>query len=350
LWESAERALVVSGYEQPLGTVQPMVHFHEPLSATLAKVAPEAEFYPVREEHGITTFVVLRPPPAQHPRDLRAATLSSVIDRHPDPRRLLALRLAGQRTLGFFPDHVPRLWEYPVAAGLIMEHLPAGSRLVDVGAGITPLAPFLTAQGYAVDTVDPSEIHRVWPPSQDWNEWGFLDYAEAGLGHRSWNCTLDQLPASTVFDGALSISVIEHVPATERRALLGAMALRIRPGGLMVLTVDLTRGGLDLWNRSMGQIVDRPDRHGTFGDVINEGKAAGFELVHQDVVREWGDVEVDIGLIVLRRTAVATPWWRALRVLRRTGRAAPQDPNRRRMIDAVEMLRAGGAPVSRTTG
>jgi SAM-dependent methyltransferase len=310
LWESAERTLVVSGY-------------HEPLSATLANVAPGAEVYPVREEQGITTFVVLRPPPAPHPRDLHAATLSSVIDRHPDPLRLLALRLTGQRTVGFFPDHAPRVWEYPVAAGFIMDHLPAGSRLVDVGAGVTPLAPFLASRGYVVDTVDPSEIHRVLPPAQDWNEWGFLDYAEAGLGHRSWNCTLDRLPASTEFDGAVSISVIEHVHAKERRALLGAMALRIRPGGLLVLTVDLTRDGLDLWNRNMGQIVDKPGRHGTFGDVIAEGEAAGFELVDQDIVREWGDVEVDIGLIVMRRTAVVTPRHRSLRVLRRTGRATP---------------------------
>ena len=323
LWDSADRALVISGYEQPLGTVSPMVHFHEPLSATLLAIAPDAEYYPVREEHGITTFVVLRPLSAPHPRDLRASTLSSVIDRHPDPLTLLALRLDGRRTLGFFPDHVPRLWEYPVTAGLIMEHLRAGSQLVDVGAGVTPLAPFLTGRGYVVDTVDPSEIHRAWPPAQDWNEWGFLDYAEAGLGHRSWNCTLGELPESTVFDGAFSISVIEHIPATGRRALLKAIAARLRPGGLMVLTVDLTRGRMDLWNRNMGQLVDEPGRHGTFQDVITEGTSAGFELVRKDVVREWGDVEVDIGLIVMRRKEpLVTPWRRAWRTIRRTGRSA----------------------------
>ena len=323
LWHSADRALVISGYEQPLDSVAPMVHFHDPLSTTLMRVAPQAEFYPVRHEHGITTFVILRPPSVPHPRDLSAVTLSSVIARHPDPLTLLSLRLAGQRTLGFFPDHVPRLWEYPVAADLVTEHLDFGSKLVDVGAGITPLAPFLTRRGYAVDTVDPSEIRRAWPPAQDWNEWGFLDYAVAGLGHRSWNCTLDQLPKSTLFDGALSISVIEHIAATERRALLEAIALRVRPGGFMVLTVDLTRGGTDLWNRNMGQIVDEPGRHGTFQDVITEGVAVGFELVRSDVVRGWGDVEVDIGLIVMRRQrADPSSWGRAWQSLRRNSRSA----------------------------
>ena len=323
LWESTAHALLVSGYERPPQVLGPLSHFYEPLSATLQAVAPDAEYYPVREEPGIATFVVLRPSPAPHPRDIGVGTLSSIINRHPDPLRLMALRLVGQDTLGFFPDHAPRLWEYPVAAGLVMEHLPAGSRLVDVGAGVTPLAPYLTRHGYVVDTVDPSDIRRQWPPAQDWNEWGFVDYAEAGLGNRSWNCTLGELPESTVFDGALSISVIEHIPATDRRALLGDIARRLRIGGLMVLTVDLTRGGLDLWNRNRGQVVD--DRgHGTFQDVIDEGVSSGFELLRKDVVREWGDVDVDIGLIVMRRTHTVKPWRRAVRSLRR--RVQPPGP------------------------
>ena len=236
----------------------------------------------------IATFVVLRPLPTPHPRDFESAALTAVIDRHPDPLRLLDLRLVGQRTLNFFPDHAPRLWEYPVAAELIMEHLPAGSRLVDVGAGVTPLTPFLTSRGYVVDTVDPSEMYRKWPPAEDWNEWGFLDYAEAGLGHRSWNTTLGELPESTVFDGAFSISVIEHIPATGRRALLKDIALRLRPGGLMVLTVDLARGGMDLWNRNWGKVVDERRPHGTFGDVISEATSAGFELIR----KTWCEIGV----------------------------------------------------------
>ena len=327
LWESANRALVISGYEQPPPvTASPKSHFHEPLSATLLAVAPDAEYYPVREEHGITTFVVLRQPSLPHPRDLRPATLSSVIDRHPDPLALLALRLDGQRTFGFFPDHAPRLWEYPVTTDLIFEYLPAGSRVVDVGAGVTPVAPFLTARGYVVDTVDPADIHRVWPPTQDWNEWGYLDYAQVGLAHRSWNRPLGELPKSSVFDAVLSVSVIEHIPATSRRSLLKAIAARLSPGGVMILTVDLTRGSDDLWNRNMGQIVDKPGRHGTFQDLITEGASAGFELVRSEVVREWGDVEVDIGLIVMcRKESPVTTWRRARRTLLRAARSAIPD-------------------------
>lgn len=321
LWQSADRALVLTGFESPRDAEMNGGHFHEPLATTLLRTAPDAELYPLRRAQGLATFVVLGRPETPHPRDVGIATLASVIDRHPDPLALLALRLESQRAFGFFPDHVPRVWEYPVAARLVMEDLPAGSTVVDVGAGITPVAPFLTAMGYAVDTVDPSDILRVWPPAQDWNEWGFLDYAGAGLAHRSWNCTLEQLPESPTYDGALSISVIEHIPATARRALLKDVAARVRAGGLMVLTVDLVRGSLELWNRNRGETVDRPGKHGTFADVISEGEAAGFELIRKDVVREWGDAEVDIGLIVMRRGAASTSWRRATRLLRRAGRA-----------------------------
>ena len=179
----------------------------------------------------MTTFVVLRPPALRHPRDYSPTTLAPLIARHPDPNLLLAIRLRAWRTLGFYPDHAPRLWEYPVVAQLVADSLPPGSNLVDVGAGVTPLAPFLTSRGYVVDTVDPSQIRRTWPPQPDWNEWDFLDYESAGLAHRSWNCTLDELPRRPQFDGAYSISVIEHLPAKKRRALLADISARVRPGG-----------------------------------------------------------------------------------------------------------------------
>ena len=226
-------------------------------------------------------------------------------ERHPDPLSLIALRLDARRTTGFYPDHAPRLWEYPVVAHLVAEHLPPGSRLVDVGAGVTPLAPFLTRRGYQVDTVDPSLTIRRWPPQPDWNEWDFLDYGSAGLAHRSWNCTLGELPASPPFDGVYSISVIEHLPATVRRKLLADISTRTRTGGLVVLTVDLVRGSDDLWNRNLEIEVEDAAAHGTFQDVIEECALVGLELFRDDTVRDWDETRVDIGLLALRQTSIA---------------------------------------------
>ena len=279
LWESARHVLVVSGYERRLVTTSTMIHFHEPLSTTIRAVASDAECYPVRDVHGITTLVVLRPPATRHPRDYSSTTLESVVGRHPDPVGLIAIRLDAWRTHGFYPDHASRLWEYPVVTGLLRDELAPESRIVDVGAGISPLVPYLGRLGYVIDTVDPSPVRRTWPPKPDCNEWGFLDYADAGLAHRSWNCTLEELPPEPPFDGAYSVSVIQDLRAADRRALITEIATRVRPGGLVVLTIDLVRDGDDLWNRNHGVQVEEPTHHGTIADVVAEAAACGLELL-----------------------------------------------------------------------
>ena len=315
LWRSARRALVVGGRQGP-----------DPghaLGVALARAAPGSEVYPVAVDGDATVFVALRAPEVAHARDFGPATLLPLVDRHPDPLTLALLRLHARQSTGFYPDHAPRLWEYPVVARLVADHLPAGSRLVDVGAGVTPLAPFLSSRGYLVDTVDPSPTVRTWPPQPDWNEWDYLDYGAAGLAHRSWNCTLDELPTRPQFDGAYSVSVIEHVPAAARRALLGDISVRTRPGGLVVLTIDLERGTDTLWNRSRGLEVEDPRLHGTFGDVVHEGARVGLELIREETVRSWGDTNPDIGLLAMRQTSAPEPVGRRRTGITRFGRLVP---------------------------
>ena len=327
LWHSAGRALVVSERAERVGGGNERHPPRgEPLWRLLRRIAPGAEVYAVGEEMD-DIFVVLRPPTARHPRDYLPTTLDPLMARHPDPLTLATIRIHAWRTLRFYPDHAPRLWEYPVAAQLITDELPAGSRLIDVGAGTTPLAPFLSRRGYVVDTVDPSPRRREWPPKDDWNEWDFLDYGSAGLAHRSWNTTVDKVPSRVRYDGAYSISVIEHVPAVDRRAMLAAIASRVRSGGLVVLTIDLARGSDSLWNRNLGVEVEDPSSHGTFDDVVDEGARVGLQLLRRATVRDWGDTNVDIGLMALRqvrgsRPGGGRPTRLGRRALRRLGRSS----------------------------
>ncbi len=292
LLRCSTRALVVS--TSSLSTCR------EPLPATLGRLEPEAEVYPLREAGG-TTFLVLKGPPNRHPRDFRAEMLRELVDRHPHPLRLAQLRTSAWTSTGFYPNHAPRLWEYPAIADLVTELLPPGSRIADIGAGVSPLSPYLTGLGYVIDTIDPSPIRRVWPTRPDWNEWDFLDYAAAGLACRSWNCALHELPGTSTFDGCYSVSVVEHLPASDRRALFVEIGARLQPGGVAILTVDLVRGSDGLWNRNRGLEVEPAERHGSFPLVMAEISAAGFALIKADVVRNWGQVPVDIGLIVARR-------------------------------------------------
>jgi hypothetical protein len=322
LWGSAERAMVVSGLEEPPDLDDGTAHFHEPLSVSLSRLAPEAERFKIDTAPPLATYLVLRRPDGAHPRDFTSSTLDGLADRHPDLLGLAILRLHARGSTTFYPDHAPRLWEYPVVGRLIADHLPPGSHLVDVGAGVTPLAPFLTDLGYSVDTVDPAATKREWPPQPDWNEWDYLDYGRAGLARQSWNRTLDRLPRRLRFDGAYSISVIEHVTADDRRRLLREMAGRVASGGLVVLTIDLVRGTDELWNKNLGVDVEDPSVHGNFDDVINEATVVGLHLIRRETVREWGDVAVDIGLAAFTKTA-DSPSRPARRRIRLVGRRTP---------------------------
>jgi hypothetical protein len=100
--------------------------------------------------------------------------------------------------------------------------------------------------------------------------------------------------------------VIEHVPAAARRSLLRDIAIRTRPEGLVVLTIDLVPGTDELWNLNLGVEVENPAHHGSLDDVVAECAAIGLEPFRQEVVRDWGSSRVDIALIALRRSA-STP-------------------------------------------
>jgi hypothetical protein len=322
LWDTTGRGLVVSGFTDSFGEPGAGEYYHEPLLLTLSLVAPNAEVYPIAADGSSETVAVLRAPDHPHPRDFGSTTLEPLVDRVPDPAALLTMRLAARTSTGFYPDHSPRLWEYPVVARLVTEHLAPGSRVVDVGAGVSPLTPYLSSRGYLVETVDPSPIRRDWSDHLEWNEWHFLDYEAAGLASRSWNCTLDRIPSRPFFDGAYSVSVIEHVPAEQRRTLLADISARTRIGALVVLTIDLQPGTDDLWNYNLGVQVDDPSIHGTLQSVIEECATVGLELLYEERVRDWPVTHVEIGLLALRQTdPVPMGRWRtaseSLRWLRR---------------------------------
>jgi len=272
----------------------------EELADDVRAVSPATDVYPVDLGDGSRAWILLTAPTTPHPRDIPAAGIAALIAHHPHPLRLAEMRVCARATIAFYPDHEPRVWEYPGVADLVLEHVPVGGRVADIGAGVSPLAPYLTDAGYIVDTVDPSVTRRQWPPRPDWNEWDFLDYAEVGLANASWNTTLERLPPDRRFEGIYSVSVIEHLRGDDRRALLAEIQRRLEPGGTMILTVDVARDTDLLWNKNRGALVEAAGEHGTFQDLRGEALHAGFDIQHEEIVRDWGTAPVDIGVLVGR--------------------------------------------------
>lgn len=298
---ASTRALVVSGYEVDPQFDSPMVHFHEPLSQSLRKRAKDAELYVLGVNDRATTWLMLLPPEDLHPRDLQPSTLDLVAAKHNKPIELLRMRALSSELLRFFPNHTPRLWEYPNVAEEIKGRAAPGGRVLDIGAGVSPIVPYLERAGFRVLALDPSENHRNYPIEDDCNEWGYLDYAKAGLATESANCEVADLDENELFAAAYSVSVVEHIPADDRRRLFADVAKRIEPGGWLVLTVDIVRETDELWNRSSGEVVDPDGFHGSFSDFIEEIRAVGLTPVETEIIRDWGDEPVDIGWLVAQR-------------------------------------------------
>ncbi|MFD1885623.1 class I SAM-dependent methyltransferase [Paenibacillus wenxiniae] len=204
-------------------------------------------------------------------------------------------------SFGFFTKHSPRAYEYVWLADLVKKENPATS-VLDIGAGVAPLPIYLSNQGIEVTTVDYSSFLRNYNDSDktDWNEWGYLDYSEVDSGIQSYNQSINEIEfTSESFDYIYSISVIEHMPATERQKMWPSLFKWMKPNGQLLLTIDLYRGNNDLWNYNYGKVVESVDEHGTLESILQE-LSTYFLLSEVKVIRNMKYVDhIDIATISL---------------------------------------------------
>lgn len=135
---------------------------------------------------------------------------------------------------------------------LIAEHVPVGSRILDLGCGNGSGSGYLLKEGYRVTGVDPSErgvaLAKVWHPAGSWH----LGMAEPGLLE-----TLGEEP----FDAVMSVEVVEHVYAPREWAACCYECLK--PGGLLICTTpyhgylkNLVLSLTNRWDKHMSPMWD----------------------------------------------------------------------------------------------
>ncbi len=199
-------------------------------------------------------------------------------------RPLLARSALLQRWTGY--DHWSRAWEYPwavLAADLGADPLAA----LDVGGGGSPFSLYLAARGHASHVADPSldqgtsfVYDRRKSPYRNARSigkrvlfgalglhtlWGLPRGNDAG-GVRYHPYPADRLGfPDGQFDRVFCLSVMEHIPRPLWPACVREFGRVLRPGGRLVITIDMTpeeadaRVHLDLVGSSDLTLIGSPD-------------------------------------------------------------------------------------------
>ncbi len=227
--------------------------------------------------------VAPRQPPGQQ-RDISADDLSAALAESDRPDLLRELVDTSRTAFGFFVDQYTCTINYPWVAARL-ENLPARSRVLDVGAGVSPMPLWLASRGARVDTVDNHSITRTLPATQDWNAWGFFDYRQLHPNVATHHCAIAEFAPTSPFDAVYSICALTHMPRAMREDTLRRCHEWLRSCGRLLLTIDLIPATDFLWNRSEGREVEPLLVHGTIDDFLRQLTSVGFQLNESRVIR-----------------------------------------------------------------
>jgi 2-polyprenyl-3-methyl-5-hydroxy-6-metoxy-1,4-benzoquinol methylase len=269
--------LIVSGFETKPEIVSNITAFHEPLSQTLRRFGIFGELMEIGRYRDVSIFTADKLPsgPARHQSDMPLEifnTMAPLIEE----RNLLRLIMDCSRShLGFFTRTSSRTIEYP----WVMEklnNLTVGSRILDIGSGVSPIPIMLAERGMLVSCVDAHPRVRRLLNRSDWNEWGYLDYSLFSPHLRSFHTDIQTFVSKEKFDAIYSISVLEHMPRNVWERTLEQLPQWLNPSGYLFLTLDLIPGTYALWNKSEGRVVDPHENHGGLKDITDRLTTLGF--------------------------------------------------------------------------
>ncbi len=199
------------------------------------------------------------------------------------------------------PNNTTRLYEYPWVAEQVCPR--PGLRVLEIGGGLSGLQFVFSRLGCDVTNVDPG----VDTFGRDWDLSPKRFEELNGAYGTNVRLIRDQLENADLdrgsFDAVVSVSVIEHMGSECGRAVLSRAAELLRPGGRIVLTLDLFP---DLFPFGLAE----KNSYGTNVDV--KEIVEGFKIVVGKREELLGFPEFDAAEIMRKQADFlvgATPAW-----------------------------------------
>lgn len=127
-----------------------------------------------------------------------------------------------------------RKLEYSFVLEALQERLLPGQRYLDAGCGITPLAHVVAGSGIEADACDGDERLIA-----DIQRLGTDKLYGSRVNYRAEDLTALSYPDQS-FDAVSCVSVLEHIPAPYDQVAVRELMRVLKPGGLLVITVDYT--------------------------------------------------------------------------------------------------------------
>jgi len=171
-----------------------------------------------------------------------------------------------------------RQLEYSFALEALLNHLRPGDRYLDAGCGVTPLAHVIANSGVRAEACDGDqrEIEALRDLKPETIYGSYVNFSAQDLTQLGY--------PNGSFDAISCISVLEHIPAPHDQQALRELWRVLKPGGLMVLTVDFIPGDAagyrHYWRRLRGLM-----RNGRLAEV---GRALQRRVKAREVVSQGG--------------------------------------------------------------
>lgn len=235
-------------------------------------------------------------PNIHHPHDITELELAIALRVSESVQILQELVATSRSSFGFFTSHFPHTLNYPWIVERVLR-MPRESRVLDVGAGVSPVPLLLSAKGMRVTCIDSHPVIRKFPVAVDWNEWGYLDYSALDTKIKSIHGSVLDYKPMDPYDAIYSISVLAHMTHDAREAAVERSSRWLRPGGSLLLAIDLIPACDFLWNRSGGKVVEPLMKHGTSQDVLAQLRSLGMSVVEAPILRGVRTSRTDLLLI-----------------------------------------------------